>query len=212
MVSANPTPEPDDEVAQTRMPFTEHLAELRLLDASARYFGPPVERQPIPTLQEVLDLARGRAAVHVEIKLRSDGSRYPGIESRVVEALRRNGFLDQAAVLSFDFPTLQSAQQLEPRLKTWALISKSYMQRIGPRGPAAVAAEMSALGVHGVGVEKTWLSEALYGALRAAGLGVSVWTVNEPQEMRRFALLGVDSITSDRPDLLLEAILPPASR
>ena len=72
------------------------FAELRQLDAAARYFGPPVGRQLIPTLQEVVDLAKGRASLQIEIKVRSDGSRYPGIESKVVETLRQSGMVDDA--------------------------------------------------------------------------------------------------------------------
>jgi glycerophosphoryl diester phosphodiesterase len=183
------------------------FAELRLLDASARYFGPPVGRQLIPTLQEVVDLAKGRASLQIEIKLRSDGSRYPGIESRVVETLRRNGMVDDTVILSFDFPTLTSVKALEQRLRTCALISTAYLQGVGKRGPAAVAEEMVALGVTSVGVEKTWLLEPLYRQLRSRGLGVGVWTVDDSEEMRRFALMGVDFITSNRPDLLRHALV-----
>lgn len=182
------------------------LAELRLLDASARYFGPPVDRQVIPTLQEVVDLARGRVSLQIEIKMRSDGSPYPDIESRVVETVRRNDLVDDTVILSLDFSTLKSVRLLEPRLKTCALISKGYLQQVGRRGPAAVAEEMSALGVDSVGVEKTWLSQPLYRELRSRGLGVGVWTVNNAEEMRRFASMGVDFVTSDRPDLLRQAL------
>ncbi|MCX7029329.1 MAG: glycerophosphodiester phosphodiesterase family protein [Spirochaetes bacterium] len=183
------------------------FAELRRLDASARFFGPPVERQLIPTLQEVVDLAKGRASLQIEIKLRSDGSRYPGIEPRVVETLRQSGMVDDAVILSFDFPTLTSVKALEQRLRTCALISRAYLQKVGKRGPAAVAEEMAALGVTSVGVEKTWLLEPLYRQLRSRGLGVGVWTVDDSGEMRRFALMGVDFITSNRPDLLRHALV-----
>jgi glycerophosphoryl diester phosphodiesterase len=185
------------------------FAELRLLDASARYFGPPVGRQLIPTLQEVVELAKGRASLQIEIKVRADGSRYPGIEAKVVETLRRSGMVDEAVVLSFDFPTLAAVKQIEPRLRTCALISRAYLEKIGKRGPAAVAAEMTALGATFVGVEKSWLSEPLYKELRARGLGVGAWTVDDPEAMRKFALMGVDFITSNRPDLLREALATP---
>jgi glycerophosphoryl diester phosphodiesterase len=182
------------------------LAELRKLDASARWFGPPVARQTIPTLQEVIDLAKGRASLQVEIKVRADGSRYPGIEAKVVDTLRRSGMVDQVVVLSFDFPTLTTIKGIEPRLRTCALISRAYLAAVGKRGPAAVAAEMAGLGVTYVGVDKAWLTESLYRELRARSLGVGVWTVDDPGEMRRFASMGVDFITSNRPDVLRETL------
>jgi glycerophosphoryl diester phosphodiesterase len=187
------------------------FAELRQLDASARFFGPPVGRQLIPTLQEVVDLAKGRAALQIEIKVRADGSRYPGIESKVVETLRQSGMVDAAVILSFDFPTLTAVRTLEPRLRTCALISRAFLSEIGKRGPATVASEMAALGVTSVGVEKSWLSEPLYRELRSRGLGVGVWTVDDPEAMRTFALMGVDFITSNRPDLLRETLSPDGS-
>ena len=65
---------------------------------------------------------------------------------------------------------------------------------------------MAGLGVTYVGVEKSWLSEPLYRELRSRGLGVGVWTVDDPEAMRKFAAMGVDFITSNRPDLLREAL------
>lgn len=184
------------------------LAELRTLDAAARWFGPRVGRQLIPTLQEVVDLAKGHASLQVEIKVKADGSRYPGIEAKVVETLRQSGMVDQAVILSFDFPTLATIGALEPRLRTCALISRAYLSKVGTRGPAAVAGEIAALGAAFAGVEKSWLTEPLYAALRARSLGVGVWTVDDPADMRRFAAMGVDFITSNRPDLLREALGP----
>jgi glycerophosphoryl diester phosphodiesterase len=40
------------------------------------------------------------------------------------------------------------------------------------------------------------------GAARALGLRVDVWTINEPEEMRRLLDLGADTIMTKRPDLL----------
>ena len=45
-------------------------------------------------------------------------------------------------------------------------------------------------------------------AARTAGLEVHAWTVDKPQEARRLAALGVDSITTNRPDLVMEAVKP----
>ncbi len=182
------------------------LAEIERLDASARSFGPPVPAQRIPTFAEVLELARGRASVQVEIKLRSDGTRYPGIEAAVAGALRQAGMSEQATILSFDFATLQDMKRIDPGLRTCALITTRTLETIGRRGPTAVAGEMAALGVDSVGVDKRWLSENLYRELRSRRLGVGVWTVDNETEMRRFAEMGVDFITSNKPDLLRQVL------
>ena len=42
--------------------------------------------------------------------------------------------------------------------------------------------------------------------IRDAGLEVYVWTVNDPEQARRFQDLGVDGITTDRPGWLREQL------
>ena len=42
---------------------------------------------------------------------------------------------------------------------------------------------------------------------RTAGLEVHVWTIDEPDEMRRLLTMGVDGIMTDRPDLLRDVLL-----
>jgi glycerophosphoryl diester phosphodiesterase len=50
------------------------------------------------------------------------------------------------------------------------------------------------------------LDERMVHAAHAAGAHVHVWTVNDPDEMRRLLDMGVDGIVSDRPDLLNEVV------
>lgn len=46
---------------------------------------------------------------------------------------------------------------------------------------------------------------------RGFGLTVSCWTVDDPEEMRRLAALGVDAILTSRPDILAAALPKPPS-
>jgi glycerophosphoryl diester phosphodiesterase len=184
------------------------LAELRTLNAATTYKGQDLAPQRIPTLQEVFELARGRASVQIEIKLRVDKTRYAGIEAKVLEVVQQYDMLADVAVISFDFPTLHTITALEPRVQTCALISAPYPFRFTAQQAATpVAAALAAQGFRCVGVQHHLLTPHLFQALRTQGLRVGVWTVNTPSSIRKFATMGVDFITSDRPDLL-RALIP----
>jgi glycerophosphoryl diester phosphodiesterase len=47
---------------------------------------------------------------------------------------------------------------------------------------------------------------------RLIGVAVNVWTVNEVAEAQRLAALGVDTIITDVPDVLLAALREPGER
>jgi glycerophosphoryl diester phosphodiesterase len=51
-----------------------------------------------------------------------------------------------------------------------------------------------------------YASDALVQAAHKAGIKVGVWTVNDETAMAKMRDLGVDAITSDRPDLLKNAL------
>src|SRR5271157_5303017 len=85
------------------------FAYLRSLNAAARFPGGWPEPQQIPTLREVLELAKGHAQVHIEVKsMKRNGTfgRYPNIAETVVEEVRSTGMLDQVLVISFDWTIL----------------------------------------------------------------------------------------------------------
>jgi glycerophosphoryl diester phosphodiesterase len=183
------------------------LAELRTLNAAATYTGQGMAPQRIPTLQEVLELVHGRAGVQIEIKLRTDKTRYAGIEAKVIEAIKQYDMLADVVVISFDFPTLHTITALEPRVQTCALISTPHVScGAGQQKAMPVAAALAAQDFRAVGVKHRLLTARLLQALRAHDLHVGVWTVNDPASIRKFVEMGVDFITSDRPDLLRDLI------
>jgi len=50
------------------------------------------------------------------------------------------------------------------------------------------------------------IDNKLVDAVHRAGAHIHLWTVNEPDDMRRFIDMGVDGIVTDRPDLLNEVM------
>ena len=184
---------------------------LATFDAAATYKqGHSFGFQKIPTLKEVVSLVEHKSSrpiyYQLEIKVKEDGSRYAGIEQALVTFLQKHDLIERTIVISFDFPSLATIGKLEPTLKQGALISKAYMMSIGAGGPQAVAADIASLGTDYVGINYNYLTQVLFDEFRKKNLGIGVWTVNDKTTMKKFAQMGVDFITTNRPDLLRETL------
>ena len=156
------------------------LAQIQSLDPS------------IPSLVEVLQLARGRCKVIVECKCQD-------LEVALVSTLRKEDMVDQVVVISFHPTTLQRIRQLHPKIETGFLF--------GRQGELEILKQELAidwLGPHHALVDSHFVQQA-----RALGLKVNPWTVNQEAEMDRLIALGCEAITTDRPDLLLQRLRRP---
>jgi glycerophosphoryl diester phosphodiesterase len=182
------------------------LEELKALNAAARFQGShPCGVQRIPTLQEVYDLVGSLVEINIEVKMAADGSRYPGIEKKVVDTVQRNGAVSRTIVSSFDFVTVREVQRLEPDLACYAIISTGYFWKMGLTGQRAeaVVSDLVENGFTQVAVNKQYLSADLMSLLDQAGFVVGVWIVDDAAELWEFVEMGVDRVTTDRPDLLV---------
>ena len=190
------------------------LAYLRSLNAAAhfrkaslRYSFPTggwPEPQQIPTLREVLDLARGHVQAYIEIKpSKRNGvyGHYPNIAETVLEEVRRAGMLNHVLIISFDWPTLPHIKSLEPTLQTGALVSRDVWNPHARDALDTLMGQVNALGCNWINITRDLLTPTMPTIAHNHGLKLGAWTVNNLNAMRRFAATGVDSLTSDRPDL-----------
>ena len=174
--------------------YERSLEELKRLDAG-RWFGNGFSGQRIPTLSDVLDRYAGKVPLALEIKAGS--TFFPGIEEKVVSALRERAAIDHAAVASFDHYALRRLKEIEPTIRTAALLVGRPVSLSALAGPAKA---------DGLALEASFVTTTEVEACRAAGLKLVVWVVNEPAQMRHFISLGVDGIITDYPDLLRLAL------
>lgn len=141
--------------------------------------------QEIPTLQEVIDLCRGRIGLQIELK-------GPGTPKPVNDLILRNGLDSQVTIISFKPELLQEMKKLNPKLplgflfyiqtgSIWKIArNMSYICPIGP----IVTAKM---------VEKA----------HQLGLKVYAWHVNDKELGARLIKMGVDEIGTDLPRLFI---------
>jgi glycerophosphoryl diester phosphodiesterase len=166
------------------------LAQLKKLDAGS-WYRPEFAREKIPTLPEVLEWAKGRVGLVIEIK--NGPISYPGIEEKVIEALKAYGMEEGVIVISFDHRCVRRVKQIRPRIATGIL----YVGRL--IDPVAAARAAMAIAIH---PKADYLTKEVVEVAHRAGLAVSTWTVNNLSRLEELIEMGVDSIGTNYPDLL----------
>jgi glycerophosphoryl diester phosphodiesterase len=154
---------------------------------------PPKRGASYPTLEEVLDLCRGRIGVMVELKTPRRYRRHRVVE-RTVQLLT-----DADVLVCFQRLALDEARALRPSLRT--------CQHAGYGVSIRAAREAWAVGFSNSRVTPRGLATA-----NALSLVPLVYTVNDPARMRELAAAGAAGIFTDRPDLALRVVQAPARR
>ena len=169
------------------------LTELRRLDAGS-WFDTRFAGEKIPTLDEVLKLG-SRVRLNIEIKARSApaGEVAQAVWSRV----RQAGLEQRVLVSCFDLKVLRALRDLDAEARL------GFPWQAGLRDPIRRA---TTLKCRMMLFDVAGLSEKKVRRCREVGLEVWVYTVNEPDEMRRVLDLGIDGLITDRPDLLARMV------
>jgi glycerophosphoryl diester phosphodiesterase len=188
--------------------------------AGVRLRGPDgeVTDERVPTLDEVLSLvAPSGAGVLLEVKgpaagvnvayerhageVRiTPGPAYAGLVDRAMAVVRQAAMLDHVNVMGFSPEVVAQARAAAPGVPTTFLVTAAHVQHVQARPEEAIAWAVR-FGATDAGVQHTLAVPALLAAARAAGIRVGVWTVNDEPVMRRMLELGVDVLTTDRPDV-----------
>jgi glycerophosphoryl diester phosphodiesterase len=140
--------------------------------------------QQIPTLQEVLDAASGRAGLMLELKIR-------GIAGQTVEAVRQAGFKNLVIYASFLHEELPHVRAADPDADRMALFD---------RLPGTSAARAMKYAASCVGLHYDRATRRLIESLHRSDLRVFVYTANRPSDIERALSLGVDGVISNFPE------------
>lgn len=181
----------------------KHTAtELRRLDAGSWFNRRHPARaragysgQRIPLLAEVLAMAGARQCrIFVEIK--TGRKLHPDIEAKVVKAVHRAGVFAHTTIMSFDHKVLEIIRELDPEIA----LGTSFKR------PSLALGRARSVDARNVVPHWALATPRFVRHAHKAGLHVIVWTVNEPNAMRRMLANGVDGIITDYPARLAEII------
>jgi glycerophosphoryl diester phosphodiesterase len=165
------------------------LAEIQALDIGSRR-GPQHAGERVPTLAEVIDYARGRFRINVELKYNVPD---PGLAPAVVGLLREQDFIDEVVITSLDLAALRQVEAIEPRLVTGLIVT-------------AAVGNVLRVDADFVSLNSARATARLVAQAQAAGKQVHVWTVNEPEVMLRMIERDVDNIITDDPATLVRVM------
>lgn len=183
------------------------FAYLRSLNAAAHFPGGWPTSEQIPTLREVLELVSGRVQVQIEIKTsQRDGvyGRYPQIVEAVVEEVRATGMLQQAVIISFDWPVLLAVKALEPTLATGAIVSDDVWKPDGEDALDSLVQQIKPFGCEWIALDHKLFIAGMPIFLHNHGFQLGLWTVNTLERLQHFVTAGVDALTSDQPDFFAQ--------
>jgi glycerophosphoryl diester phosphodiesterase len=165
---------------------------------------------PVATLDEALDLLKGRARINVDVK-------DAGYEAPVVAAVATRGLLGDVLFSSTIPASLLRIRQAAPQACTGISYpedkgnanSKPYLKPLvvlvlaGMRLalPYRVAGMLAAAQADAVMLYHRVVSPAVVRAVHQAHAQVFTWTVDDAERMRALQAMGVDAITSNYPEL-----------
>lgn len=150
-------------------------------------------RAGVPTLEEVL--VAGSAVESWQLEVKSDApARIRVLVRRMEELVTQLKLGERVVLTSLDPDVLKIAQKEAPSL------ARAYVAEQAEPEPVKTAQKFGC-----TLLVSNWrlVDEALLARARAAGLPVSVWTVNDLLIAERLANLGVDSLITDFPTAML---------
>lgn len=155
------------------------FAELRALDAG--------KGEPIPSLEEVVDLVKGRAHLVVELKR-------PEAAPALLRFFQEHLLFDAAHVISFWHPVLKTLKEQEPRLRTGVLMVGCPADPVG----LARAARADALVLN-----YRYVNRELVDAAHRQGIRVIVWNIDDPEILKPYLAMNLDAIGTNRPQEII---------
>ena len=165
--------------------------------ADRKVLPEPIRRnysQRIMTLEEVLcHPALRKVPINIEIKDHKGKKQDKQVTEIVIDVVKRSTSQERILVSSFNHDYLLIAKTFAPKISLGVLQDYSH--------PPDIVEYLRALGAAAYHPADTLVDARLVKKLRAAGIGVNVYTVNSKERQKELFAMGVTAIFTDFPEL-----------
>jgi glycerophosphoryl diester phosphodiesterase len=156
--------------------------EMKGIDVGS-WFDPEFSKERIPTLQEAIDLARGRIKLNIELKYTWPD---PALAQKVAKIIQQNEFSSDCVVSSLNFQVVTEMKAAFPELVTGFIVFTA-------------AGNLSRMEADFLSINAARAAPGLVRRLHRNGRAVHVWTVNDFNNIISMIEVGVDNIITDYP-------------
>lgn len=156
-------------------------ADLATLDIGG-VFSPEFSDQRVPELREVLELAKGRVGVFIELKYYGHDT---DLEAKVVDLVEQTGMASDIVIMSLEYAGVRKTAALRPDW-TYGLLN------------AVSVGDLTRLDVDFLAVAANGASYSMIRRAHQRKMKVYVWTVDDPIQMTVMLSRGVDGIITDK--------------
>ncbi len=170
-------------------------SELATHNAAAQFKTWP-QREPVATLQQVLAAWPQLESIQLEVKTAVVGN-IPAITDRLAFIIHEFKLGGRATVTSHDVRVLAHMHERYPHIR------RGYVAERFARDPLATCHH---LGCEFLVMDYKGLRPAIVEKAHTLGMHVSTWTVNDLNNARRMYDMGVDSLITDVPSLMLREL------
>ncbi len=184
------------------------LSQLKTLDISSWFFNTDPfgtlqktpkqllseRHQTVMTLEEVLrHPALRKMPINIEIKDHRGKPQNKQVTEYVLDVIGRTYCAERVLISSFNHDYLVIAKDIAPSISTAALQHRSH--------PKNLVEYLKSLGVAAYHPSDDITDVSLIKKLRAAGLGVNVYTVNSTKRQQELFAMGATAVITDFPEL-----------
>jgi glycerophosphoryl diester phosphodiesterase len=156
-------------------------ADLADLDIGTS-FAPEYSNQRVPILREVLDLAKGKVGVFIELKYYGHDV---SLEQKVIDLVEETGMADDIVIMSLNYDGVQKAAALQP---DWT---------VGFLNAVAIG-NLTRLDVNFLALTSNASSVSMIRRTHNRGMQIYPWTIDDPVQMWVMMSRGADGIITDQ--------------
>jgi len=170
--------------------------ELAQLDAGS-WFHPSYAGERIPTLEEVLELIRGKGC-RLNIELKKGGNLYQGMEQKVLELIDRCGVRSDVCITSFNHEAIQIVGELDPDIPKGLIIYGK---------PLMIREQLRLTGATILSMAYPYLTQEFVTDMINEGITMIAWTIDDPEHIRQTMKLHPQlHIATNYPDRMINPI------